>query len=95
LIFFYIFLEPRWIKYANLAASIFDGLEILTVDIMVLKDGKEVIIEINDTASGFAAENKEADMKDCVELCVKKNASLLKKNQLQQIGKKNFVMNLE
>jgi synapsin len=70
---------PRhWIRWAELASTIFGGLDILTVDAMH-KNGKEFIIEINDTASGFAPANKSVDMQHVVDLCVERMDSIWSK----------------
>ena len=56
--------EPRWKAWADSAAGMFGGLDILTVDAIV-EEGteKEMIIEVNGTSSGlhpdFAAEDNQ------------------------------------
>ena len=80
--------KPHWRKWAELASSIFDGLEILTVDAMTLKDGSEIIIEINDTASGFAGQNKREDMTHVVELAVEKMRRKSTREKLAKMGTK-------
>ncbi len=84
--------EKHWQRWADLASTIFDGLDILTVDGMRNSSGDEVIIEINDTASGFAAENKALDMKHVVDLCTtrlnaKYCAKLGSRTKLSLMGK--------
>lgn len=54
--------KPHWQRWADLASEVFGGLDILTVDAMTMADGTEIIIEINDTASGLAPNNKAQDM---------------------------------
>ncbi len=85
--------KPHWRKWAELAATAFGGLDILTVDAMHLKDGREIIIEINDTASGFASENKEVDCGHVVELAVERMEQFLKAgkfSRLAAVGKKGI-----
>jgi glutathione synthase/RimK-type ligase-like ATP-grasp enzyme len=61
--------RPHWKRWAELAGTILGGLDILTVDAMH-RNGEELIIEINDTASGLASENKAVDMQHIVDVCV-------------------------
>jgi hypothetical protein len=92
--------KPHWKKWADLAATTCGGLQILTVDVMHLPDGSEVIIEINDTASGFAAQNKEEDSRHVVELAIELAEQAVVKQsvfaksprvmQLAAIGKKGL-----
>jgi hypothetical protein len=56
---------PKFKKWAKECGKLFGGMDILTVDAIHCKDGTDWILEINDTASGFAPRNLEEDMK-CV-----------------------------
>eukprot|EP00928_Gymnodinium_smaydae_P038527 TRINITY_DN26560_c0_g1_i1.p1 TRINITY_DN26560_c0_g1~~TRINITY_DN26560_c0_g1_i1.p1 ORF type:complete len:340 (+),score=32.16 TRINITY_DN26560_c0_g1_i1:56-1075(+) len=50
-------LEDRWKVWADAAADMFGGLDILTVDAIVERGtGKEFILEVNGTSSGLAPE---------------------------------------
>lgn len=54
--------EARWETWANEAASMFGGLEILTVDAIVDEStGKEYILEVNGTSSGLHPDCAEDD----------------------------------
>jgi len=48
--------------WAEECGKLFGGMDILTVDAIHTKEGKDIILEINDTASGFAPMNLEEDM---------------------------------
>jgi glutathione synthase/RimK-type ligase-like ATP-grasp enzyme len=56
--------EDRWRLWADAAAEMFGGLDILTVDAMVEQGtGKEYILEVNGTSSGLAPDYAEEDNK--------------------------------
>eukprot|EP00939_MAST-03C_sp_MAST-3C-sp1_P000887 g887.t1 len=44
---------PRYRKIAKEISALFGGLDIFTVDLLRLKDGSDVILEINDSGSGI------------------------------------------
>eukprot|EP01119_Soliformovum_irregulare_P022977 TRINITY_DN7953_c0_g1_i2.p2 TRINITY_DN7953_c0_g1~~TRINITY_DN7953_c0_g1_i2.p2 ORF type:complete len:167 (-),score=47.89 TRINITY_DN7953_c0_g1_i2:11-511(-) len=48
-----------WIDQTS---QLFGGMDIMTVDAIHCTDGTDVILEINDTASGFAPTNEKEDM---------------------------------
>jgi len=58
--------------WATECGKLFGGLDILTVDAIHTSDGKDWILEMNDTASGFAPENLDEDMEHVVELVMKR-----------------------
>ena len=72
-------LEPRWKIWADVAASMFGGLDILTVDAIVEKGtGKEYILEVNGTSSGLHPDYSEEDNKHIRDLVIEKiNRTLL------------------
>jgi len=52
----------RWRLWADSAAEIFGGLDILTVDAIVeAGTGREVILEVNGTSSGLHPDNASED----------------------------------
>merc|ERR1712146_810897 len=54
--------EDRWKVWADKAADMFGGLDILTVDAIVEEGtGKEYIMEVNGTSSGLAPDFAEED----------------------------------
>ena len=62
----------KWRFWAEKAATILGGLDILTVDAVHMADGTDKILEINDTASGFYGPNRKADQLACAELVLAK-----------------------
>ncbi|KNC51782.1 synapsin short isoform [Thecamonas trahens ATCC 50062] len=52
---------PAYARWAELAAGLFGGIDICTVDAIHLHDGSDVILEVNDTASGFMTGNEWED----------------------------------
>ena len=65
--------EPRWQAWADAAAGIFGGLDILTVDAIVEEGtGKEWIIEVNGTSSGLHPDHAAEDNEHIAELVLAK-----------------------
>jgi len=64
-------------RWAEEASKICGGLDILTVDAIQLSDGREVIIELNDSASGFLPKNAAEDMTHVRDLVLAKWEALL------------------
>jgi len=58
--------------WAEECGKLFGGMEILTVDAIHTKDGKDYILEINDTASGLHVPNELEDMRYIRDLCLEK-----------------------
>lgn len=55
-------MTPRWQRWADSAAELFGGLDILTVDAIVEEGtGKEYILEVNGTSSGLCPECEGED----------------------------------
>ena len=54
-------LEDRHRAWIDSAASVFGGLDICALDVLKLKDGKEVILELNGTACGLMADHEPED----------------------------------
>jgi len=66
-------LEPRWKGWADAAARIFGGLDILTVDAIVEEGtGKELIIEVNGTSSGLHPDCSEEDNRHIAALVLRR-----------------------
>lgn len=71
-------LEPRYKLWVDECASLFGGLDILALDVLVTPDDKEIILELNDTAAGMNYK-KEEDYPLIKELVTKKMNSLYNK----------------
>merc|ERR1712217_780802 len=70
--------SERWRVWADAAAEIFGGLDILTVDAIVEEGtGKEFILEINGTSSGLHPDYAEEDNQHIKELVLEKMNSAL------------------
>ena len=63
--------------WAEECGKIFGGTDILTVDGIHLEDGREFIIEMNDSASGFLPKNQVEDMGHVRDLIVHKWTAIL------------------
>jgi glutathione synthase/RimK-type ligase-like ATP-grasp enzyme len=50
---------PRYKTWINECGKMFGGLDIMSLDILVTKDNKEIILELNDTATGLAGKRPE------------------------------------
>jgi glutathione synthase/RimK-type ligase-like ATP-grasp enzyme len=64
--------EERYQLWMEHVGELFDGLDMFALDVMVTKDGKEVIIEINDSSMGLMHLHEAEDNKYIVELAVQK-----------------------
>ena len=71
-------LYPQYTKWAEAVRPICGGLDIYTVDAIHCDNGKELILDINDSASGFSADNMKEDMGHCAELTLEKLANVRK-----------------
>jgi len=71
-------MTDRWRLWADVAAEIFGGLDILTVDAIVEEStGKETILEVNGTSSGLHPDRAEEDNEHIRDLVLAKmNATL-------------------
>jgi len=68
--------EQRWKLWADSAAGIFGGLDILTVDAIVEQGtGKEFIIEVNGTSSGLHPDFATEDNAHIAELVLSRMSS--------------------
>jgi len=54
-------LKPEYKMWADKASGLFGGLDILTVDAIHGYDGKEYILEVNGSSSGFMPDTADAD----------------------------------
>ena len=75
--------------WAEAAGELFGGMDILTVDAVHTKSGENYILEINDCASGLAAENEIEDMRHMRDLVIQRlqeaeEAAKKRKQQAQQ-----------
>eukprot|EP00750_Incisomonas_marina_P032910 INCI9412.2.p1 GENE.INCI9412.2~~INCI9412.2.p1 ORF type:complete len:334 (+),score=50.97 INCI9412.2:394-1395(+) len=64
-----------YLKILDLAAGLFGGLDIVTVDLLALTDGTEVILEINDSASGFDDRHADEDREVLADLVAERMRS--------------------
>jgi len=64
--------EEKHILWANECAKMMGGLDIMALDIIKTKDGKEVVIEINDTAIGLMFEHEKEDLQYIRELVLQR-----------------------
>jgi len=61
---------PRYRLWAEHARALFGGLDICTVDVIVLADGTEYILEVNGTSSGLAPGFEDEDEDHIVQLAI-------------------------
>ena len=64
-------MEDRYRSWIDAVSELFGGLDICSIEVMVAKDGKEYIIEVNDSATTLMGESQEEDRKNIAELVVK------------------------
>jgi len=65
-------MNDKYQMWIDECAKMFGGMDILTVDAIHTKEGKDYILEINDTASGFAPSNQKQDMEHVKELVLQR-----------------------
>jgi len=58
-------------SWINLVSEMFGGLDICSLEALVTKDGREVIIEVNDCATDLLGESQEEDRKNIAEVVLK------------------------
>ena len=59
-------------EWADEFSKIYGGLDILGIDILVQEDGTEVVLELNDSATGIVFEFSEEDTKHMRDLVLKR-----------------------
>ena len=60
--------QERHKNWIDAVSSIFGGLAICSLEALVARDGREVIIEVNDCAMGLLGESQEEDRKHIAEV---------------------------
>ena len=65
-------IEPRYKLWMDKVSELFGGLDMFALDVMHGKDGKEWIIEVNDSSFGLMSEYEENDKKIIRDLAIKK-----------------------
>ncbi len=61
----------RYRTWIDTVSDIFGGLEVCSLEAMVAKDGKEYIIEVNDSATPLLGESQEEDRRNIAEIVLK------------------------
>jgi len=65
-------ITPQYKMWVDECSKIFGGLDILAVDAIHTKDGKEYILEMNDTSIGLGPDKEEEDMGYIRDLVIEK-----------------------
>ena len=60
--------QERHKNWIDAVSSMFGGLAICSLEALVARDGREVIIEVNDCAMGLLGESQEEDRKHIAEV---------------------------
>lgn len=61
-------IQERHKNWIDAVAKMFGGLSICSLEALVAKDGRELIIEVNDCAMGLLGESQEEDRKRIAEV---------------------------
>jgi len=69
-------LEEKHIKWVNACSTLLGGLDILAIDVVHMEDGKEYILELNDTAIGLMHEHEKEDSEHIRDLVIEKMSAL-------------------
>ena len=65
-------MQPHYKKWADKCSEIFGGLDIFGIDVLQLKDGSCIILELNDTATGLMWEHEEEDCQHIKEVVLQR-----------------------
>jgi len=63
-------MKEEYKVWADEVSHMFGGLDILALDVLHTTDGKDYIIEVNDTAPGLMYEHEQEDLKSIRDLVV-------------------------
>ena len=63
--------HQHWICFGFQISKLFGGLSICSLEAVVGRDGKEYLIEVNDSATTLMGESQEEDRKNIAELVLK------------------------
>ena len=70
-------MTDKYRKWVDAAADQFGGLDLCALEVLVAKDGREVIIELNDSALPLLGDTQEEDRRLIAELVIHRmNVSL-------------------
>jgi len=64
--------QEKHILWANECAKMMGGLDIMALDVIQTKDGREVVIEINDTAIGLMFDHEKEDLQHIREIVLQR-----------------------
>ena len=64
-------MTDRYKAWIDGLSEIFGGLDICSLEALVSKEGKEYIIEVNDSATTLMGESQEEDRKNIAEIVLK------------------------
>ncbi|XP_023330999.1 synapsin [Eurytemora carolleeae] len=68
-------ISDRYKKWIDAVSEIFGGLDICSLEAVVAKDGKEYIIEVNDSAAGLLGDSQEEDRRHIADIVFNKMES--------------------
>ena len=63
-------MQPHYKVWADKCSEIFGGIDILGIDVLQLKDGSCLILELNDTATGLMWEHEQEDIENIKKLVI-------------------------
>ncbi|XP_030829431.1 synapsin isoform X1 [Strongylocentrotus purpuratus] len=75
-------MNGRFKLWIDEAAELFGGMDIVTVEAIHTKDGKDFIIEVNDSSMCLMGEKQEDDRKAIAELVIQKMHAVIIKNTI-------------
>ena len=71
-------MNDRYRNWVDSVATLFGGLDICALEVIVGKDGREYIIEVNDSALSLMGESQEEDRRHIAELVLSRMSLLCK-----------------
>ncbi|XP_030855952.1 synapsin-like [Strongylocentrotus purpuratus] len=79
-------MNGRFKLWIDEAAELFGGMDIVTVEAIHTKDGKDFIIEVNDSSMCLMGEKQEDDRKAIAELVIQKMHAVIIKNTIRSVS---------
>jgi len=82
-------MNERYKQWVDSVATLFGGLDICALEVIIGKDGREYIIEVNDSALSLMGESQEEDRRHIAELCISRMQLLCKVPQAQPVRRRS------
>ena len=82
-------IQDRHKNWIDAVSQMFGGLSICSLEALVAKDGRELIIEVNDCAMGLLGESQEEDRKKIAEVVMEEMSACFRAPEMRDIEKES------